>query len=137
MKSSFSLLRSRDFHARGRRQTFLQDQHRKKQKHETPAPTNPIQNQFTILSNQRDNFIREKENAEKELQRIQKEKQSIKKEHHALFESNHKAKQELGQKMEKLSLLKEEESRLKRLTENEFKAIRDCTKHLQVVGNTE
>jgi hypothetical protein len=36
--------------------------------------------------------------------------------------------------MEKLAMLKEEESRLSRLTENELNAIHDCTKHLKVVS---
>jgi len=95
--------------------------------------SNSIQTQFTTLSNQRDNFIREREVAERELKQLQGDHQSIKMEHVAIIESNRRAKEDLGQKMEKLAMLKEEESRLSRLTENESNAIHDCTKHLKVL----
>jgi len=96
--------------------------------------SNSVQNQFTTLSNQRDNFIHERDEAEKELKRVQAEHQCIKTEHDTLIESNRRAKEELGQRMEKLAMLKEEESRLCQLTENEFHAIYDCTKHSKGVS---
>ncbi len=143
MKTHFSSrLRSREHRARGHRQyrqSFRPDHQRKKQKYENAdniTPKNPIQNQFTILSNQRDTFMRERQIAEKELFQIKIQHPSIKKQHHDLLELNRSAKQDLGQKMESLFLLNEEESRLKRFIDNEFKAIQHCTKHSNKVRNS-
>ena len=97
--------------------------------------SNSIQNQFTILSNQRDKFIHDRVKAEKELEQVHKEQCNVKSEHDILIESNRRAKEELGQKMEKLAILKEEEFRLRKLTANEFHAIHDCTQHLKTVSN--
>lgn len=93
-----------------------------------------IQNQFTILSNQRNDFIRERKEADMELIQVQKENQSVAMEHDALVELKRRAKEELGQRIEKLVMLKEEESRISRLTENEFNAIYHCLKHSNVLA---
>lgn len=89
--------------------------------------SNSIQSQLTVLSSQRDSYIREKIEAKKEFDQVEIDHQYIKGEHGNLIESNHQAKEKLGQKVEKLSMLKEEESRLLRLTENELHAIHNCT----------
>ena len=139
MKSSFALLRDRGYRDRDRCPTrnYQQEKLPKKQKQEqfeSSVPRNSIQSQFSLLSVQRDNFVRETESAEKELQQVQRDHQLIKNQHDALFESNRQAKQELGQKIEKLAILKEEESRINRLAENESKAVHDCTKHSKFVS---
>mmetsp|Transcript_24359 Transcript_24359/g.57348 ORF Transcript_24359/g.57348 Transcript_24359/m.57348 type:complete len:267 (+) Transcript_24359:139-939(+) len=96
--------------------------------------SNSIQNQFTVLSNQRDEFIRNRIDAEKELEQIHKEQHQVKSEHNNMIESNRRAKEELGQKMERLTMLKDKEARLRKLTENEFHAIQDCTQHLKTLN---
>ena len=93
-----------------------------------------IQNQFALLTNQRDNFDRETKIAEKDLEEVQSKHQTIKDHHNYLFEANRQAKQELGRRMEKLALLKDEEDRLRRLVGNEFKAIRGCTNYSNIVS---
>eukprot|EP00536_Pseudo-nitzschia_multiseries_P013858 jgi/Psemu1/291109/fgenesh1_pg.624_\ len=92
-----------------------------------------IQNQFTALSNQKENFARERNLAQKELEQIQKDQQSIKTEHDSLVESSRQAKEKLGQGMEKLTMLKEQEARILQLTENEFRAIENCTHHSKML----
>lgn len=94
-----------------------------------------ITNQFALLKSQSDNFARETEDAEKELQQVQANHQTTKNHHNDLFEAIRQAKQELGCRKEKLTMLKEEEARLRRLVDNEFKAIQGCTKHSNLVSN--
>ena len=96
--------------------------------------SNTIQNQFTMLSNQRDKFIHDRVQTETELDQIQREQYRVKSEYDNLIDSNRRAKEELGQKLEKLAMLKEEEIRLHKLIENEFHAIQNCTKHLKTVS---
>lgn len=96
--------------------------------------SNSIQTQFTALSNQKETFVRERNLAQKELQQIQKDHQSIKTEHDRLIESSLQAKERLGQRMEKLTMFKEQEARILQLTENEFRAIHDCTNHSKMVN---
>ena len=113
------------------------DQPQKKQKPENfdnLISRTSIQNQFALLTNQRDNFDRETKIAEKELEEVQSKHQTIKDHHNYLFEANRQAKQELGRRMEKLALLKDEEDRLRRLVGNEFKAIRGCTNYSNIVS---
>ena len=96
--------------------------------------SNSIQNQFTVLSNQRDKFVSERDEAQKELKQVQTEHQYIKTEHDSLVELNRQAKEKFGERMEKLAMLKEQETRIKQLTENEFRAIHDCTNHTKMVS---
>ena len=96
--------------------------------------SNSIQNQFTALSNQKEAFVSENNLAKKELQQIQKEHQSVNMEHDHLIELGRQAKERLGQGMEKLGILKEQEARILQLTKNEFRAIHDCTNHSNLVS---
>ena len=101
---------------------------------ENSVQKSSIQNQFTVLSNQRDKFVRDREEAERELKQVQTEHQYIKKELETLTESNRRSKEGLGQRMEKLVLLKKEESRLRQIIENEFQSIQSCTTHSKMVS---
>ena len=87
-----------------------------------------------MLSNQRDKFIHDRVETEKELKQLQREQYHLKSEYDNVIDSNRRANEELGQKMEKLTMLKEEEIRLNKLIENEFHAIQNCTKHLKTVS---
>jgi DNA repair exonuclease SbcCD ATPase subunit len=96
--------------------------------------SNSVQNQFTSLSNDRDKFRNEREAAENELEVVTAVYRELKKENDDLAKNkNFHAKAELGEQSKKLRMLQEEQDRIKRLIENESRALVECTKRIKAL----
>ena len=98
---------------------------------------NSVQNQFTNLSREKDNFVRQKEQADADQKRTQVRLQQLKGRQTDLMKQIQSTQHELGTISRKQHLLKQEQGRVDRVFHSERKALEDCAMHTQALEQKE
>lgn len=91
--------------------------------------SNSVQLQFAALSRDRDEFRHEMEAAERERLLVETQVQNLKSTQTSFVNETSSLQEELGGLTRTLSMLRQEQSRLARVLENERRALENCARH--------